>query len=114
MNIDKGYPRPLLVRPEWTSLNGEWEFALDPQAVWEAPEEVTWDSRIEVPFSPETPASGIHQTGFFKACWYRREVETPPLSNGQRVKLHFGAIDYQATIWVNGQIAGRHEGGYTP
>jgi beta-galactosidase/beta-glucuronidase len=102
------------VRPEWTSLNGQWDFALDPDSVWEEPDAVIFDRKIEVPFSPETPASGIQETGFFKACWYKREVETPPLINGQRVKLHFGAIDYQSTIWVNGHLLGRHEGGYTP
>jgi beta-galactosidase/beta-glucuronidase len=108
------YPRPLLERGEWTSLNGDWEFALDPEARWTLPSHVNWDAHIEVPFSPETPASGIHNTGFYKACWYRRTLERPRLADGQRLLLHFGAVDYMATVWINGQLATQHEGGYTP
>jgi beta-galactosidase/beta-glucuronidase len=106
------YPRPLLRRREWTPLNGRWEFAFDHEAVWECPADVTWDREIQVPFAPETPASGIGFTGYFRACWYRRDVEIPDY--GGRILLHFGAIDYHATIWVNGGLAATHEGGYTP
>lgn len=109
-----GYPRPQLRRLTWTSLNGTWEFALDPQAVWTRPDQPTWLSTIEVPFSPETPASGIGNTGFYTGCWYRREFAAPPLRDGQRLMLHLGAVDYIATVWVNGQVVARHEGGYTP
>jgi hypothetical protein len=75
---------------------------------------VAWDRTIQVPFAPETVASGINDTGFYKACWYRRAVAAPPLQPGDRLLLHFGAVDYTATVWVNGQQAVRHEGGYTP
>ncbi len=108
-----GYPRPLLERAEWFCLNGLWDFALDPEAQWSAPEQVGWDSKILVPFSPETPASGIANTGFYRACWYRCTFRAPEKEN-KRLILHFGAVDYAATIWVNGSIAGTHEGGYTP
>ena len=109
-----GYPRPLMERPEWTNLNGTWDFAIDADAQWTSPTEVPWDRRIVVPFSPETKLSGIHETGFYRAVWYRREIETPDLSDGQRLIIHFGAVDYSATVWINGHIAGKHEGGYTP
>ncbi|AHG89146.1 glycoside hydrolase family 2 sugar binding protein [Gemmatirosa kalamazoonensis] len=109
-----GYPRPQLARSDWWSLNGRWEFALDPDAAWGAPEQVTFDREIVVPFAPETPASGVGFTGFFVACWYRRTFEAPRLAAGERLHLHFGALDYIATVWVNGVLVARHEGGYSP
>ncbi len=80
----RGYPRPQLRRDTWFSLNGEWEFALDPAGVHCTPAEVEWTSRIQVPFSPETPASGIGDTSFYRTCWYRRELELPgvPTASG--------------------------------
>jgi beta-galactosidase/beta-glucuronidase len=111
---DRGHPRPQLYRPGWQLLNGSWEFALDPDGVWCEPGEVTWRAQIVVPFSPETPASGVHEAGFFRACWYRRVVPRPALKEGERLLLHFGAVDYTATVWCNDRLAGRHEGGYTP
>jgi beta-galactosidase/beta-glucuronidase len=101
-------------RAHWISLNGKWQFSLDPESRWETPGEPDWNSEIEVPFSPETPASGIGHAGFFRSCWYRKGFETPPLSASERLLLHFGAVDYRATVWVNGQLAVTHEGGYTP
>jgi beta-galactosidase/beta-glucuronidase len=108
------HPRPQLTRQSWTSLDGPWDFALDRTGAWSDPEEVVWDRTIVVPFAPETPASGVGETGFFSACWYRREFAAPPLAAGQRCLLHFGAVDYAAQVWVNGRQAVRHEGGYTP
>lgn len=69
-----GYPRPQLERKDWRSLNGEWDFAIDPEAVWGHPNDVKWAGSINVPFSPETSASGIGNTGFYRAVWYRRTV----------------------------------------
>jgi beta-galactosidase/beta-glucuronidase len=108
------YPRPLLRRDEWMSLNGTWDFALDAEGKWITPGEVPWDARIVVPFAPETEASGIGHPGFYQSCWYRRTFVVPPLEAGERLMLHFGAVDYCATVWVNGVVAARHEGGYTP
>ena len=108
------YPRPLLRRAEWWSLDGPWDFALDAEAVWTHPDQVGWDRRITVPFAPETPASGVGETGFFCACWYRRAFDAPALAAGERLVLHFGAVDDAATVWVGGRFAGGHEGGYTP
>jgi beta-galactosidase/beta-glucuronidase len=109
-----GYPRPQLKRAEWISLDGEWEFSLDPDAVYKGPDDVPFDQRIRVPFSPETTASGIGFTGFFRSCWYRLTFEAPSLAPGDRLLLHFGAVDYSATVWINGHGAATHEGGYTP
>ena len=110
----RGYPRPQLRRDTWYSLNGEWEFALDPAGEWRVPEQVRWDDVIRVPFSPETTASGIGNTGFYQACWYRRRLTAPALADGQRLLLRFGAVDHSANVWVNGACVGDHHGGYTP
>jgi len=110
----RGYPRPQLRRSQWRSLNGRWQFAADVDGVWLCPDDVPWEGTIVVPFSPETAASGIGNPGFIRACWYRRLLDVEPLSGGQRILVHFGAVDYQATVWVNGVKAGEHEGGYTP
>ena len=114
MSAAHGYPRPQLARGEWISLDGEWDFALDPDARWGVPDQVEWNARIVVPFSPETPASGIHNAGFFLSCWYRRTVQTAAPASGERLLLHCGAVDYIASVWVNGRMAMHHEGGYTP
>ena len=109
----RGYPRPLLRRQVWYSLNGVWDFTLDPLGTHDLAD-VTWADRIVVPFSPETQASGIGHTGFFRACWYRRACELPPRRGDDRWILHFGAVDWRATVWINGRYVGDHEGGYTP
>ncbi|MGA8028881.1 MAG: glycoside hydrolase family 2 TIM barrel-domain containing protein [Bryobacteraceae bacterium] len=108
------YPRPELQREEWISLDGTWDFALDPEAAFTDPGSVEWNRTITVPFSPETPASGVNEDGFCRAVWYRRQFRRPELRNGERVLLHFGAVDYSATVWINGIEVCSHEGGYTP
>jgi beta-galactosidase/beta-glucuronidase len=107
------HPRPQLRRP-WIPIDGEWQFAIDPEARYGRPEEVEWDRTIRVPFAPETMASGIADTGFYKACWYRRLIDPPPLNPGERCHLHFGAVDYEATVWAGGRPVAHHVGGYTP
>src|SRR5215207_3654179 len=110
----RGHPCPQLRRATWFSLNGPWDFALVPRALWRRPEQVKWHARITVPFSPETQASGIANTTFYQACWYRGTFERPALNADQRLMLRFGAVDYAATVWVNGTWVGDHTGGYTP
>jgi beta-galactosidase/beta-glucuronidase len=110
----RGYPRPQLERMEWINLNGQWDFSIDRDAHWTWPDQVEWTTTINVPFSPETPASGIGETGFYRAVWYRRTFDPPQLGPAQNLILHFGAVDYSTTVWVNGNKAIRHEGGYTP
>jgi len=107
------YPRPQLVRQQWTPLNGAWRFAFDPEQRWQTPSEVAdWPLSIQVPYPPESEASGVADRGFHACCWYQREVEIA--ADGGRVLLHFGAVDYLAKVWVNGHLAVVHEGGHTP
>jgi beta-galactosidase/beta-glucuronidase len=107
------YPRPLLRRNNWESLNGEWDFAMDPDRNWKTPQVVTWSHRIRVPFAPETPLSGVDYRGFCETFWYRTAFTAKDLLRRCLI-LHFGAVDYRATVWVNGNEVMIHEGGYTP
>jgi len=107
------HPRPQLRRP-WTTLDGTWDFAIDAEARWTAPADVVWDRTIRVPFSPEVEASGIGDTSFCKRCWYRLRLPCPELAQGQRLHVHFGAIDYDSAVWANGSLVATHSGGYTP
>jgi beta-galactosidase/beta-glucuronidase len=110
------YPRPQFVRKDWLCLNGEWEFEIDngdsgkERDLLERPLE----GKITVPFCPESPLSGVGHVDFMRAVWYRRVITIPESWAGQGVLLHFGAIDYDATIWVNGIQVTRHRGGFTP
>jgi beta-galactosidase/beta-glucuronidase len=108
------YPRPQLRRRSFESLDGTWELAIDHRAEWLAPAEVRFDRSIEVPFAPETRRSGLECTDVFRACWYRRRVRVPAVASNQRVLLHFGAVDWEATTWLDGARLGSHQGGYTP
>jgi beta-galactosidase/beta-glucuronidase len=112
--VGHAYPRPQLRRASWISLNGPWEFALDRESRYRYPSDVSWDRSIVVPFAPETEESGIGDTGFYSACWYRRRLALPTRHAGERLLLHFGAVDYSATVWIDGALACCHEGGYTP
>ncbi|NYJ05773.1 glycoside hydrolase family 2 protein [Petropleomorpha daqingensis] len=104
------HPRPLLRRP-WTSLSGEWEFAADPD-LKQAIGDVVFDRRIQVPYAPETPASGVGWTGSpLNRAWYRRPLPDP---GHRRTLLHFGAVDRVCDVWVGGAHVAHHEGGYTP
>lgn len=111
---ERPHPRPQLVREGWGSLDGEWEFEIDPEGNLTHPSEVEFSRKVRVPYSPETPASGINEQGFFKAVWYRRVWKAPRLKEGQRLWLRFGAVDYIARVFINGAPVGAHEGGYSP
>ena len=107
------YPRPQLERPHWISLNGRWRFLFDNDRRYRQPADIaSWPLSIEVPFPPESKASGIGDRGYHLACWYEREFEIAP--EGKRVLLHFGAVDYYASVWLNGRLVASHEGGHTP
>ena len=110
----RGYPRPQLQRTPWYSLNGEWDFAIDAEGRYAGPADVPWQARIRVPFAPEAPLSGIRRTDYFRVCWYRTRTELPATTPDERWLLHFGAVDYRATVWINGAYAASHEGGNTP
>jgi beta-galactosidase/beta-glucuronidase len=109
-----GYPRPQLRRDQWLSLDGTWDFEIENEPTSRSPDQVEWRSKIVVPFSPETSRSGVGDTGLYRACWYRRTFSIPTLGPGERLLLHFGAVDYHAIVWVNGARLGEHEGGYSP
>src|SRR5689334_12223150 len=100
-----GYPRPQLQRSSWFSLNGPWQFYLDADGRLESAASVPWHQTIQVPFSPETAASGIDDRGLYKALWYRRTIEVPALGPKEHLLLHFGAVDYRATVWVGDYLA---------
>jgi beta-galactosidase/beta-glucuronidase len=107
------HPRKLLMRKRWMNLNGEWKFSFDDEQIYNHPWEVkNWPLTIQVPFAPETPASGIGDTDFHSRVWYQRKVEFH--KTNLRVMLHFGAVDYQAKVWINDHFLGSHEGGHTP
>lgn len=110
------HPRPDFVREPWLSLNGEWEFAFDDR---DEGEQQSWFSkplpgRILVPFSYQSPKSGIGDPSPHHVCWYRRSFGLPLAFNGRGVRLMFGAVDYEAKVWVNGQFVGSHKGGHVP
>ncbi|WP_423747535.1 sugar-binding domain-containing protein (plasmid) [Haladaptatus sp. SPP-AMP-3] len=111
------YPRPQLRRERWRNLNGEWEFEIDDGASGRArglPNADSLARTIMVPFAPESELSGVEHTDFMDAVWYRREIEVPERFLDGRLLLRFGAVDYEAEVWVNGTSVGTHRGGYTP
>jgi len=110
------YPRPQFVRKDWLCLNGEWEFEIDAAdtGLERGLRERPLQGRIRVPFCPESALSGVGNVDFMDAVWYRRTVEIPPAWAGRKVLLHFQAVDYDATVWVNGTEVFRHRGGFTP
>ena len=118
MAFDGTYPRPQLARDTWLGLDGIWGFAFDDAGAgltdgWHERCDV-FDREITVPFPPESRASGIHDHAFHPVVWYRRGWVLPSGHDGQRWLLHFGAVDYRAHVWVNGQLVATHEGGHTP
>src|SRR4051812_16255406 len=108
------YPRPTFVRPRWLCLNGPWEFEVDhgDSGIERGLLARPLSGRITVPFCPESTLSGVGNVDFMRAVWYRRTVDVPADWKG-RVLLHFGAVDYDATVWVDGVQVGRHRGGFT-
>jgi beta-galactosidase/beta-glucuronidase len=113
------YPRPQFVRPEWQNLNGEWEFAFDDE---NRGRESGWQyglplaERIIVPFPYQCALSGIDDQSIHEIVWYARTFEVPASWHRSRsdVLLHFGAVDYRSTVWVNGQEVGHNQGGHVP
>lgn len=108
------HPRPDAFRESWVSLNGEWQFEIDEKGTG-TNRGLSFGkdlaSKITVPFAPESSLSGIGHYGLMKHTWYRRHFEVPAEFKGKRLLLHFGAVDYQAWVWVNGELAGSHTGG---
>ena len=110
------YPRPQFVRKDWLCLNGQWQFEIDQgdsgihRGLFDRP----LKGIINVPFCPESKLSGVENNDFLNAVWYRRSVTIPEEWGERRVLLHFQAVDYDTTVWVNDQEVGRHRGGFSP
>jgi beta-galactosidase/beta-glucuronidase len=115
---DAAYPRPQLVREGWTSLDGTWRFAFDDDdrgcaQHWHSSDAAgVFDRDIVVPFPPESRASTVEAAGYHPVVWYRRALRLRRRP-GRRTILHFGAVDHEADVWVDGQHVARHTGGYT-
>jgi beta-galactosidase/beta-glucuronidase len=106
------YPRPQMVRRQWQNLNGEWEYAVSAGA---AGRPAAFDGRVLVPFALESQLSGAGvRVAPGQRLWYRRTFTAPAVPQGQRLLLHFGAVDWEAVVFVNGQQIAQHTGGYDP
>ena len=106
------YPRPQMVRPQWQNLNGEWQFAI---TAGDAPRPASFDGQVLVPFPIESQLSGAGvRIAPEQRLWYRRTFSITALAPGERVLLHFGAVDWEAVIFVNGKQVAQHQGGYDP
>lgn len=107
------YPRPHLVRPHWQNLNGLWHYAIRPGKLGVLPED--YDGQILVPYPVESALSGVGRTvGKEQTLWYHKTVTIGKEIRNRRVILHFGAVDWQCEVYVNGQQVGAHEGGFDP
>jgi len=109
------HPKPQFERGDWLNLNGRWNFAFDfdlsgIEKGWPGdPSDL--DKIITVPFCPESKLSGIEYTDFIPAVWYHKKIKVPADWTNDRIFLHFGGVDYDCRVWVNGQLVGRHYGG---
>ena len=108
------HPRPQFCREDWVNLNGTWTFVLDPGKSGRSRklnESTGFERRIVVPFCPESVLSGVAHTDFIECMWYQRIISIPAEWDGRRVLLHFGAVDYECEVFVDGGCAGSHRGG---
>ena len=106
------YPRPQMVRQAWQNLNGLWDYQIQPR---DDAEPKSWAGDILVPFPVESALSGVMKpVGKDNRLWYRRAFDVPGDWSGQRILLHFGAVDWETTVWLNGTKLGTHKGGFDP
>lgn len=110
------HPKPQFQRENWMNLNGQWNFEFDHGNSGEArgygKTDASFSRTINVPFCPESKLSGIEYKDFMQSVWYQRTVALTEAQVQSRVVLHFGAVDYMATVFVNGKKVGSHKGGY--
>ncbi len=106
------YPRPQMERRDWINLNGLWDYAIQPT---NAAAPGSYDGQILVPYPIESALSGVKKPlTNAERLWYRRQFKSPKLADGKRLLLHFGAVDWEAKVFINGQPVGEHRGGYDP
>lgn len=108
------YPRPQFQRAAWQNLNGPWTFTFDPgKSGMERglAQSAGFDQEIIVPFCPESALSGVAYTDFIEMMWYHRPLNVPAAWQGKRIMLHFGAVDFESEVFIDGQSVGRHWGG---
>jgi beta-galactosidase/beta-glucuronidase len=108
------YPRPQFVRDPWLNLNGTWTYAFDPGKSGMQrglAHSEGFDDEIVVPFCPESRLSGVRHVDFIEMMWYHRAIEVPVDWDGKRILLHFGGVDYESEVYLDGQPVGRHWGG---
>lgn len=109
------HPNPQSERANWLNLNGEWDFEFDfgnSKFAAGILDKAEWEKKIIVPFCPESKLSGIEHTDFIPAVWYRRNFDITASQLEGRVLMHFGAVDYETKVYINGKLAGTHTGGY--
>ena len=105
------YPRPDMVRNAWINLNGIWEYAITAKDI--KPE--TWDGTILVPYPVESALSGVRKrVSENQSLWYKRSFKIPGKWSSKRIILNFEACDWETIVWVDGNMAGKHRGGYDP
>ena len=107
------YPRPQFERSTWINLNGTWTYAFDfgrtgMDKGWNKTE--GFDGKITVPFCPESSLSGVQHTDFINSMWYHRKISIPADWDGKKILLNFGAVDYEAHVFIDGTVIGRHYG----
>lgn len=107
------YPRPQFERAEWVNLNGTWSYSFDfgrtgAQKGWS--KATSFDGKITVPFCPESSLSGVKHTDFINSIWYQRTLNIPAAWDGKQVMLNFGAVDYEAHVFIDGQLVRLHNG----
>ena len=107
------YPRPQLERTQWLNLNGSWQYAILPKSQESAP--ASYAGNILVPYAVESALSGVQKTvGKDSILWYKRSFTVPANFKNKNILLHFGAVDWQTDVYINGKHAGTHQGGYDP
>lgn len=111
-NVWKEYPRPQLVRSAWKNLNGMWDYAIKPKG---GNKPASFDGKILVPFCVESSLSGVGKlVQPDQELWYRTSFVVPSDWNKKKLLLHFDAVDWETTVWINGKKAGSHKGGSDP
>lgn len=117
MNIPRPeHPKPQFQRDSWLNLNGQWDFEIDNSRSGEARGLSKTDAKlsgtITVPFCPESELSGVNNKDFMLGLWYQRTVELTEEQCAGRGFIHFGAVDNEAVVYINGKKVGSHKGGY--